>query len=701
MRDQIENADGQMLAEVMRLDRLLCLAVKTARHGDEGAGDSRFRGLYVSDGQIDEILHQVNAGSLLTNESGVAGRLADRLTALTDLFGLSAFETGTVLLCLLPELDVAYERLYAYLQNDITKKRPTVDTVIRLHTAKCENTTEFRQAFSASAPLFKNQLLQFAEERTYSTASLQSRQLEIDERISCYLLGNDYMDARLLPFVRMKPSVAKLCDAIIADETRRRLKTLISQFKDKAFVLHLSGHDRQSVAEAVCGEMGLPLLTVEMESLPTDNSSGSLLPLVFREARLQGAVVCIRNEVIRQSEERNHRPFRILSEEICGFPGWVIFSGEQEFQPGHFQSSTPLVSVDLPEPSYHVRLDAWRVHSRGFSFADDIDFPDLAARFRLSAGKISEAIGMARNLALWRSGGESTITLQDIREACRKMSRPGLKTLARKVASNYSWPDIVLPKEQIDHLREICSHVKFREAVYGQWGFGLKHSRGKGLNVLFAGFSGTGKTMAAEIIAGELGFDLYKIDLSTIVSKYIGETEKNLDRVFQEAQMSNAILFFDEADALFGKRSEVRDSHDRYANIEIAYLLQKMEDYDGVVILATNLRKNMDDAFARRMHFTIEFPMPDEEDRLRMWQKIFPAEAPLAEDLDLPFLARQFRVSGGNIRNIAIAAAFLAAEDGKKITTEHLIKATKREYQKIGKLSTESEFAQYYQVIKS
>jgi SpoVK/Ycf46/Vps4 family AAA+-type ATPase len=234
--------------------------------------------------------------------------------------------------------------------------------------------------------------------------------------------------------------------------------------------------------------------------------------------------------------------------------------------------------------------------------------------------------------------------------------------------------------------------MKYRALVYDQWGFARKLSLGKGLNVLFAGPSGTGKTMAAGIMAGELGLDLYKIDLSTVVSKYIGETEKSLARIFAEAESSNAILFFDEADALFGKRSEVRDSHDRYANIEINYLLQKMEEHEGVAILATNFRKNMDDAFVRRMHFTVEFPFPNEADRRRIWLGIWPAETPQGAGLDLDFMARRFEIAGGNIRNIALAAAFLAASDGGVVNMSHLLHGTRREYQKMGKVVMHGEF---------
>jgi SpoVK/Ycf46/Vps4 family AAA+-type ATPase len=223
---------------------------------------------------------------------------------------------------------------------------------------------------------------------------------------------------------------------------------------------------------------------------------------------------------------------------------------------------------------------------------------------------------------------------------------------------------------------------------------------GKGVNMLFAGPSGTGKTMAAGILARELGLDLYKIDLSSVVSKYIGETEKNLSRIFQEAQHSDSILFFDEADALFGKRSEVKDAHDRYANIEIAYLLQRMDEYDGVVILATNLRNNIDEAFTRRMHATIDFLFPDEDYRRRIFEGIFPKQAPLSPNIDFAFLARQFKLTGGNIKNVALHAAFLAAEDGKVIGMTQLMRATKREFQKMGRLCSKADFGPYYDQIK-
>jgi SpoVK/Ycf46/Vps4 family AAA+-type ATPase len=263
------------------------------------------------------------------------------------------------------------------------------------------------------------------------------------------------------------------------------------------------------------------------------------------------------------------------------------------------------------------------------------------------------------------------------------------------VPARQRWADLVLPDDSLQQLREICQRVAGRETVLDHWGFSQRVSYGSGVNALFSGPSGTGKTMAAEVMAHELGVDLFRVDLAGIVSKYIGETEKNLDRVFTAAEDANGIIFFDEADALFGKRSEVHDSHDRYANIEVSYLLQKMEQFSGIAILATNLRANLDVAFIRRLAFVVHFPVPDQVSRERIWRSVWPESAPLDPGIDFTALAALFPLAGGNIRNIALAAAFSAAHRGSVVHMHDMVAAARREYQKLGKTLTSADLGAF------
>jgi SpoVK/Ycf46/Vps4 family AAA+-type ATPase len=317
-----------------------------------------------------------------------------------------------------------------------------------------------------------------------------------------------------------------------------------------------------------------------------------------------------------------------------------------------------------------------------------VDAVELASRYTLTSGQIRDAVASAYNRAMQRG---HPIEMEDLFAGARFHSEVQLVDMARKIAPRYDWDDIILPPDQVQILRELVATVRGRSKVLEEWGLGQKLVSSAGVMVLFAGPPGTGKTMAAEVIAKDLGLDLYKIDLSNMVSKYIGETEKNLEKVFNEAQSSNAILFFDEADAIFGKRSGVKDARDRYANIEVSYLLQRMEVYDGVTILATNLRSNIDEAFLRRLQFAIDIPFPDEKDRLRIWQTLFPPNVPRSDDINLEEMARRFKLAGGNIRNILVSAAYLAANDGDKVTMAHLMHGTRRELQKMGRLVPDSQ----------
>ena len=468
-----------------------------------------------------------------------------------------------------------------------------------------------------------------------------------------------------------------------------------------------AGAGRRSLAEAMCRERQCDLLVVDVsagasepEPPPATTATrwADVAALVQREAALRGAAVHWRGLDAVAGEAQRGTLAALWRAIDAGRAACFIATAEAI----DVATSLPRrggIAMKMPDPTHAQRAKHWTDELAGTPLEADVDLSGFAARFRLSLGKISQAVATARRLARVhagsqggsqkggsRGGGHGVVTARDLQDACRLVSNQRLTTLARKIAPNDRWSDIVLPPDPMAQLREICNHVKYREQVYGDWGFGRKLTLGKGLAVLFAGPSGTGKTMAAGILAAELGLDLYKIDLSTVISKYIGETEKNLSRIFDEAETSNAILFFDEADAMFGKRSEVRDSHDRYANVEVGYLLQRMEEYEGIAILATTLRKNMDDAFVRRLHFTVEFPFPDQADRHRIWQGVWPKETPRDATVDLELLAARYEMTGGNIKNIALAAAFLAADEGKAVRMNHVVQATLREYQKTGKL---------------
>jgi SpoVK/Ycf46/Vps4 family AAA+-type ATPase len=378
---------------------------------------------------------------------------------------------------------------------------------------------------------------------------------------------------------------------------------------------------------------------------------------------------------------------------LTSHPGIAVVAGEQAWpRPGEGLADVVCISFGMPD--FAARQESWKDNLAKLGIAPSASEIDaLAGRFRLTPAQIAGAAASARAQALWRAAaGEreaslaaSPVSVSDLFAGARAQSGAELERLARKLEPKRGWNDIVVPPDQTAQLHEICDQARLRHLVYGAWGFDRKLSTGKGLNVLFAGPPGTGKTMAAEVMASALGLDLYKIDLAQVVSKYIGETEKNLERIFAAAESSNAILFFDEADALFGKRSEVKDSHDRYANIEIGYLLQKMEEYDGIAILATNLRQNIDEAFLRRLQSIVDFPFPDENYRRRIWEVMFPPEAPLGTDVDFAALARDVRLAGGSIKNIAVAAALDAAAEERAIGMKHLIRAARRDHQKLGR----------------
>jgi AAA+ superfamily predicted ATPase len=742
------SASEHLNAALGWLHRLLSWQIALTRQTYGALADDEFRGLYIPDVEIDLLgaaqpaVPEALAASraALAHERAVIEERAAHaerqgvdlpLLRVVRLFELTPFERDVLLLALAPELDLRYERLYAYIQDDVTKKRPTVDLALRLLQPAPEERLNARAAFATGAPLLHHRLIQLYDDGQ-RMPPLLARFVKLDDRIATELIGGRRdgeglsdsdagvprrssdppvargiaLDAPLVPFVTITHPTRSFGELVLPAGLADQMRQAVARAGSVILALQGSyGSGRRAIAEALCAEIGIPLLSVALNRLiepePASGAPAALSPLegarrIVREAALRGAAIFWQgaDRLLHEEGFGAWRETLLAALDEHAGPSFLAIERPWEargaLRRGHFQR------VELPELSFSQRELLWRARLNGDG-PDDATFQALASTFRLSGGQIRDAATMARSLARWR--GE-VVGPRDLYVACRAQSSGRLDSLAHKIITTYAWDDIVLPLDQISQLREICIQVRHRRIVLETWGFDRHLAMGKGVNVLFAGPSGTGKTMAAEIIGADLHLELYKVDLSTMVSKYIGETEKNLDRVFTAAREANAILFFDEADALFGKRSEVKDAHDRYANIEVGYLLQKMEEYDGVVILATNLRKNLDDAFVRRLHVAIDFPFPEEPDRLRIWRKAFPPEAPLAEDVDLAFIARQFKLAGGNIRNIALLSAFLAAEDGTDIGMNHLVRAIKREYQKLGKLVTEAEFGRYLGVAR-
>jgi SpoVK/Ycf46/Vps4 family AAA+-type ATPase len=704
---------GQYLYDLLGwLHRLLAWQVVLTRQTYGALADDEYRGLYIPEAEVEilgapapevppdlaEARSRLVAERALIEARARASEPEAPLLRVARLFGLSSIESDVLLLALAPEIDLRYERLLAYIQDDVTKKRPSVDLGLRLLCAEPAGRIQVRGVFAPDAPLLRHRLIQLVEDGQRQPPLL-GRFIKLDDRIVAELLGRPTVDPILEPFVTLVWPARALDGLVLPRELIAQLRQIVAS-RPVGMVLALQGSygsGRAAISEALCAELGVPLLAVGLDRLreselqPTES-----LRRILREATLQRASILWQDASSLLGDEAGGAWRQALLIALDEHEGRSFLALNQPWEARGALRRAHFLRVELPAPSFSEREQIWRAQLDG-DRPDEATLQALASTFRLSGGQIRDAVVMAHTLSQWQA---QPLQPQDLYAASRAQSSGKLDSLAHKIPATYGWGDIVLPLDQTGQLREICLQVKHRQIVLERWGFDRHLAMGKGVNVLFAGPSGTGKTMAAEIIAADLGLELYKVDLSTMVSKYIGETEKNLDRVFTAAREANAILFFDEADALFGKRSEVKDAHDRYANIEVGYLLQKMEEYDGVVILATNLRKNMDEAFVRRLHVAIDFPFPEEPDRLRIWRKVFPPDAPLDKDVDLTFLAKQFKLAGGNIRNIALLAAYLAAEDGGAIGMAQIVRAIKREYQKLGKLVTEAEFGRWIGVVR-
>jgi AAA+ superfamily predicted ATPase len=719
------NNSEHLLAEIGWLELLIRREFLNARREHVRDQGDPFKGLYISDHEAERLVADCeprqavedDESHLLLAQSAAARREIKKRTQaslaadlhlalphLSRLFALTELEEKILLLALVPEVDLKYERLFAWLQDDISKKRPCVDLALRLFCTGRQEQLAARAVFAADAPLVQARLIRPPDQKQ---SPLLGCPLLLDDLITRYLLAAAPDAIALPPFAHRYATGRPLESLRWGERMRTELCELIRAYSSNGLngssrlILHLQGPHgtgRKTLASCLCHNVEAGLMVVDVQELANCGENfEDALRAIFRHGLLHRYAIYLEHvQPFLADDDKAAAARNVLGRAIADLSRLTFIATETAWPAVDLFRRHTFLTVDLPMPDIVQRDDLWVALAResGLPFAPDISWGELASKFRLTPGQIKGAIGTATNHSRLR-GPDTPIGRSDLNKGCYAQSNQKLAALARRLQARYTWDDITLPDHAMAQLQEVCAQVRHWRKVYDEWGFAKTSSLGRGLAVLFCGQSGVGKTMAVEIMANELQLEAFKIDLSTIVSKYIGETEKNLSRVFKEAESSNAILFFDEADALFGKRSEVKDAHDRYANIEINYLLQRMEEFEGLAILATNLRKNIDEGFFRRMQVVVEFPFPDAAHRYRIWQQHLPAGAPVRGDIDFDYLAERFNLAGGNIRNVVVNAAFLAAESGSAIGMEHLIRATRREYEKIGRICTDMDFRPY------
>ena len=623
--------------------------------------------------------------------------------------GLTEFEQYLACLAIAPELNREFERMFAYLQDDLAWRYPSLDLCVKMYAMDEEVQNALIHRIFARREL----LCCVFGARPMTQESEMSWQIKLRKDLIHFVFfyEADLLDRKTEYHVVVPgQSGIEECNInqAVLQSMIKRLQAL-PEAEEGAQEMRLfllrgpygSGKKKQIITAA--GILGHAVLFVDLRALAyqkEDKMEEMICDAVVRAVLNKAFLVMEHWEAIWLGERKNQQiSLNILRRASLFFPYLFLtveeMPGEDILQ-GEYPKGYGLEEFYLRFPSIQERSMLWKsfLAAGGGTLREETVFDRLAAQFDFSPGVIKEAAESACKEA--RTQGKTKIPASCLYRACQQKISHRLGERANRVNAAYTWDDLVLEEGAKELLRQACGQVTCRGKVYEEWGFEQKVAYGRGVSLLFAGPPGTGKTMAAQVLAKELNLELYKVDLSGVLSKYIGETQKNLREIFDEVKKSRSILFFDEADVLFGKRVDVTDARDISANAQTAYLLQKMEEYDGITILATNLMQNFDDAYKRRMKFIIRFTFPQREQRIQLWQKVFPGRMPLAADIDIDYLADNFELSGASIKNIALNAAFIAASRQEITGMEHIMEALQQEYEKSGKILGKAELKEYY-----
>jgi SpoVK/Ycf46/Vps4 family AAA+-type ATPase len=727
--DIYESPDDFLEDELIRLDVAIEFEMERMHASmvwEDSPLDQNYRGMYMTPSEAKALLGEdwKDAGRTPDQESLLRQldlRIRARLNktrstgrqlpvfALQDSFHLSEQEIRVLIAALAPHLHRKYLKLYAYLHDDMTRQHVTLELLLRL----CCSTREERAAIHEQVTSPTGRLRPFfvrSRADSVQESSLILQPLRLTSRMIHFLQGMmwSYADGPLSS-IRLYPAPDNrgLPPPRINHNLQRRLTASALRHRnsgDAAWWLLQgpSGSGKTFHARHVCGELDLSLLEWDAAYAPEDEDAfRETVELLLLEARLHKAALAIDHiDALTPSGNSTDRRLAWLLGQLDNWQGLLFLFSGPGFKLPLLPARAKCITETVPVPDLAISRNLWLELASEKMPVSDAAANLLASKFRLTPGQMEATVDAARRLKEWRSipdsaeGSDREGHDRLLHQAAYQLVQHRLSDKTVKLEPKFGWEDLILPAETVQLLRQACMRLAHRHTVMHEWGFERKLPYGKGVSMLFTGPPGTGKTMSAMVMARAMDAELYRIDLSRVVSKYIGETEKNLSDIFEQASLSGAILFFDEADALFGKRSEVKDAHDKYANMETSYLLQKMEEYDGLTILATNFAQNIDEAFTRRIQYIVKFPFPDARQRELLWKTAIPPEMPV-EELDFPFLSQTFELTGGPIKNIVLTAAYMAAEEGAPVSMKHMIEAVIQEYKKTGKLFPKDRLGSY------
>ena len=676
-----------------------------------------FSGTFVSSDEVSAILGRLRSGgptregqeiiAALDSEIAklgeerearlAAGRDIDQVVPIDRLrggLGLTSTEERALLVLVAVEVSSSMRALMRYLVNESGRLYADVGLLELLVYRDADERDRMVRELAPDGRLLSLRLVEpVGGRRSFDEAPYLLRSLRVNPRVIELAHGVARLDREVARVAELvdPPSAERL---LVPDPLKRSVSALLqTRGAEGSPIVVLAGPEgsgRKSLAFGAVRDQGRPVLHIRCTELTgwDPGDLGRLARAMVREALLFGAVPLFENMDLLAPHAESNRPDRVRPFEgaLLGFPGAVAATcAPRDSRPVNLGRG--VLMVDVPVPLEGVRAALWRRALDGTS-APGLDFDMVAARYPITGGILLRSAAAARSLAAARAraGGAAGVDDRDIHDGLRGTLDVKLSGLGRRITWRQTWKDLILPEDSLEEVREFIARVKHKRRVYDDWGFSRKMAKGLGLSALFAGQPGTGKTMVAGLIATDLALDLYQIDLSRIVSKYVGETEKNLAELFDAAEAGHAILLFDEADSLFAKRTEVKSSVDRYANLEVNYLLQRMESFGGITILTTNMDSAIDEAFKRRISFKVNFPFPEPEDRKKLWQVMLPTEAEVGSDIDFDFLSNKYEMSGGYIRNAVLRAAFLAADDQSPITMRHMMRAANLEYTGMGKV---------------